>query len=104
MMPNADLPDPLWLFARLIRRGSGIRSQPVQCNFLSHEFITCTTRGPQSLRSLLNAAPNSSRECLTSMETAIMTFAEIDQLCLSTTNRPHRLLPIAASSFVSRAA
>jgi len=70
-----------WLFARLIRRDSGIGSQPVQCNFLSDELITCTTRGPQSLRSLLTAAPNSSRECLTSMETAIMTFAEIDQLC-----------------------
>jgi hypothetical protein len=76
----------------------------VLCNFLSLDFITCTTRGPQSLRSRLTAAPNSSRESLTPIETAIMASTEIDQLCLSTTNRPHRLLPIAASSFVSKAA
>ncbi len=33
-----------------------------------------------------------------------MVSTEIDQLCLCTTNRPHRLLPIAASSFVAKAA
>ena len=33
-----------------------------------------------------------------------MASTEIDQLCLSSTNRPHRLLPIAASSLVSKAA
>ena len=32
-----------------------------------------------------------------------MASTEIDQLYLSTMSRPHRLLPIAASSFVSRA-
>jgi len=33
-----------------------------------------------------------------------MASTEIDRLFLSTTNRPHRLLPIAPSSFVSKAA